>query len=365
MTALREIETLRKNKLFKIDTANSNPFKILVKENYGTTAYCFSTPIYNVESKKLVCRKFVKKGKVFVFCGSNSIITVHKNHLVLKNQEGSVSFDIPVADLKLNNGILQSRECAVTPSFNGIKIEMRLPYLKMVCKTDRKLEGVRQCSKSVAIMIRDFLPLFTVSPLISTSENGSVFPAEISCFTDDERNYEIEISSCGGECISFEINLYEPKLFQDTTVESRHPNENNAYGGIAFVGQTPFFGKQWIYLKPDFSKISETYSQNIKKILLHIPKVCGESQLSAFAISSRFCSLGLTWNSRKPQAEFLIDTEDNGKYITADLTKAFCELGQLHYSDGIVLKPTYNSENCTVVSTGDNYSDPVIMEIKY
>ena len=104
MTALREIEYLRGNKSFVIDTDNSNPFKILVNEIDGTTAYCFSMPIYNEKSKRLVNRKFYSKVNAAVFVGSNSVITVHRNHFVLKNQEGSISFDMPISNLKLKNG---------------------------------------------------------------------------------------------------------------------------------------------------------------------------------------------------------------------------------------------------------------------
>ena len=54
ISAMKDIYKLRKGKHFEVDSHNRNRYRILVKENVGTTAYCFSTPIYNTESRKLV-----------------------------------------------------------------------------------------------------------------------------------------------------------------------------------------------------------------------------------------------------------------------------------------------------------------------
>ena len=81
------------------------------------------------------------------------------------------------------------------------------------------------------------------------------------------------VSCCSdAECILFEINLYERKLFLDTTVESKNIGVNNAFGSIAFVGDTEQFGEQWLYSRPAFSLISELYEKSLNYAVLHIPK---------------------------------------------------------------------------------------------
>lgn len=59
---LGEIKYLRKMQDFLIDTKNSNRYRIMVKEPLGHTAYCFSCPIYDIRTRKLIHTDFEKTG---------------------------------------------------------------------------------------------------------------------------------------------------------------------------------------------------------------------------------------------------------------------------------------------------------------
>lgn len=171
-----------------------------------------------------------------------------------------------------------------------------------------------------------------------------------------------------GDALSFELNLYEQKVFQDTTVESANPSENNAFGGIALLGTTPWYGEQWLYTRPDLSKIPELYSVYVKKVLLHIPCLHSTgAKLSVVTPTARFCSFGSTWNNKIGQTEQRAVAEKKGKYVTVDLTETFTNPAEqrLLYTEGIVLKPGNTKEGFTALATGDNYGLPQILEVQY
>jgi hypothetical protein len=169
------------------------------------------------------------------------------------------------------------------------------------------------------------------------------------------------------ERISFEVNIHESKLFQDTTVESRHPNMNNAYGAIGFIGATEEFGEQWLYSRPDFTKIQDLCSEPIERALLHIP-VHSENvwDLDVFVPTSRFCSFGSTWNKKVGGSDQKHKAEVKNGYLTIDVTDIFTDHDRcLHYNEGIILRKPKGEHNYVTISTGDNCSRPQILEIKH
>ena len=70
--------------------------------------------------------------------------------------------------------------------------------------------------------------------------------------TDIKYNITISPYNNHSKYLFFEVNSYEHKAVQDTTVESATPQKNNAFGGVAFVGNSKIFGEQWLYSKIDF-----------------------------------------------------------------------------------------------------------------
>lgn len=368
ISAMREIYKLRNGELFEIDPNNRNRYRILVKENVGTTAYCFSTPIYNMDSRKLVARRFENAGDAYVFTGSNATVTAYKSQIVLKNAEGSASIHLPIDKMSLCENNLCADGWEIHPTFNGVLIRANRPSIRMKIRVDKPFHSIRHNSKSFAIMQEEFRPYLTLSPLWAVNAEKAVFPTEVSYEQIDQYSYQVELRAMEGNSINFEIDLYEPKLFQDTTVESVHPDENNAFGGIAFLGRNKWVGEQWLYTRPDFSKVPELYSVYVKKALLHLPcPYTTGTKLAVFAPAARFCSFGSTWNNKIaeiPKSAFA--SEQNG-YATVDLTDIITDPVErrLLYTEGLIFKPTGTDNGFTVISTGDNYALPQILEVHY
>lgn len=119
---LNEIVKLRGGGPIVIDYSNSNRYRLVVQENNGTkTAYCFSTPIYNAKTRKLVDLKFHKDGDTICAIGSNANITLSQN-LMMENAEVSVSLKLPEKPMLISPQQAQSGSCVIFPTTNGVAI---------------------------------------------------------------------------------------------------------------------------------------------------------------------------------------------------------------------------------------------------
>lgn len=218
-------------------------------------------------------------------------------------------------------------------------------------------------------MSERFKPFLSVAALYARNEKGNFSPVEIKYEDRGNQTYDLsffhEVENGG---FFFEVNLYEPKLFQDTTVESLHPDTNNAYGAVGFIGKTKEFGEQWLYSRPDFSKIPDIVSERIEKVLLHIP-ILNESDESVdvFIPEKRFCSFGSTWNKKINASPKIASSNNQGRYLTIDVTTMFTNRTDqaLVYNEGLILKKPKGKNNFIAISTGDCYSAPQILEIKF
>ena len=174
------------------------------------------------------------------------------------------------------------------------------------------------------------------------------------------------------EFLCFEANLYEPKLFQDTTVEQKAPNQNNVYASVGFVGTTEQLGEQWLYSRPDIFQITEENCGLIEKVWLHIPKFFGNAKfgnakyLKVFVPQKRFCSFGTTWNNQVDQVEKTSEILEKERYLSIDVTELFVDARYrfLIANEGLVLKGT-SPNHFVVLATADCYSHPQILEIQW
>ena len=367
-TALKEICELRQEKTFNVDLQNRNRYCVVIKKSAGFTSYCFSSPVYRAEDGKLVRRQFDAQGESFVFIGSDGRITAYRGNLTLSGKYGSVAIRLPDADYCLQNGNLCGNNWVLHPTFNGVHVQINTPQWATKLTVDRDFEKVRQTKKGFAIMQGEFNPFCTVIPLVSFDEDQNVFPTVLCVEKEGRRKYSLSLTASEGGSVSFEINLYEQKLFQDTTVESLHPEENNAFGGVAFLGRTPWMGEQWLYSRPDLGKIPEFYSVEVSRVLLHIPYWCGaENSISLYAATKRFCSFGSTWETKKEHTPRVTSSAVNGAYLTFDLSGILSDVSNRHirYSPGIVFKKSGFLSSYVAISTGDTCMYPQILEIQY
>jgi len=367
VTALKEICDLR-TQAPRIDTNNSNRYCILSDEGRTMTAYCFSIPVYNDATKRLVRREFIEDGDLIRFSGSNTNGFIHHGKIVMTNVYGGICISLPADDVSLRGGHLYSGNWELMPSFNGVCVHCNAPIAKMNLNIDREFLKIRHCSKSFGIMQEEFLPFFTATPLFSSNENKECFPATVEYKKGDDRNYEVIIRATQGNSISFELNLYEPKLFQDTTVESRHPKENNAYGGISFLGKTEWTGEQWLYSRLDLTKIPELYSAAVQKVFLHLPRWNNaDGEIEVYAPTARFCSFGSNWENKIGQTALVATATPKDNYLTVDITRLVTDASErcLIPTEGLILKPKAKEGSFVTVSTGDNYTLPQILEVQY
>ena len=254
---------------FLIDKRNSNRYRVMVKEAIGHTAYCFSTPLYNNKTKQLVQPHFEKIKNGFSVKGTNGFISIIQNRYVFENHEGKciiTTSDIPHIHEENN---LPQANITISPTLCGLRFTVKSNHFSLQLKSETKQESIRSNSLCFAVMREKFKPFLSLATLYALDGKGVFLPVELKYQDKGNQTYDICLfhNSVGGHLV-FEINLYEAKLFQDTTVESAHPDTNNAYGAVAFVGKTQQFGEQWLYSRPDFSKIPDIVSERIEKALL-------------------------------------------------------------------------------------------------
>ena len=127
-------------------------------------------------------------------------------------------------------------------------------------------------------------------------------------------------------------------------------------------------GEQWIYTRPDFSKIPELYGYGVRKILLHIPCHQGMENIpTVYAPEMRFCSFGSTWNNKIGQTALPISPTAGNGYLTIDVSDIFMNSveGWIRYTEGLILKPQGMQCDPCLLSTADSYAYPQILEIRY
>ncbi len=366
---INEIRFLRNGKSFLINTENSNRYRIIAKDGLVHTAYCFSTPIYNIDSKRLVCLRFDKMPGRYVYKGSNGTMTVCKNRCVLENREGKtvLLFDDSPAIFGINEEGKAS--IVVAPTMNGFRFIVKEKRLKFLLKSETSQYGISFNSGCFCVMRERFIPFMSIATLYASNDGGVFAPVEIKYSQKEPQIYEMELShDLQNGVFTFEVNLYEPKLFQDTTVESLNPNKNNAFGAVGFIGKTKQYGEQWLYSRPDFSKMTDLSSDRVDKVLLHIP-IFNESNENAdvYIPQHRFCSFGSTWNKKVNSSGKVTTSNNSGRYISVDATSMFTNRFDqtLIYNEGLILKKPKGKNNFIAISTGDCYSAPQILEIKF
>lgn len=362
------------NKNFSIDYTNKNRHCVVLRESDGNkTAYCFSTPIYNINSRKVVDFKFYKENNKVYAIGSNTYISV-ADKIYLQNEDGYCSIPINNTYQQISKHELRIQNDIISPTLNGI-------VYKTKCGADRSVtfelevsppfKNIRANDKCFSLMKEKYRPFLTVSCIGTVDLCGKVIaPATIIYKRINDTKYSFEIKACGeiSEYVMFEVNLYEEKLIQDTTVESKNPTTNNAFGSVAFIGNTDQFGEQWLYLRPNFNKMSEFYDKRINRVVLHLPKLNNSStELSAYRVASRFCSFGSNWQNKVPQIDLVSNSFLNGRYQSIDVTNLFVDQKNKYFNnfDGVILKSKVKGSGSSVVTTGDSYYAPQILEINY
>lgn len=343
-----------------------------VSKSVPNKVYCFSTPVFEHEKGKLVPENFVYGKDCYEFHGSNGFIRIYQDviHFIRESDKIEVAFAEAQAFRLANHGkLLKSKDLLIYPTLNGILIKESIigKHRSILNICSRTKKAPKNNSKYFALMKGKFEPLFTVNAMYAENRYGSVFyHAAVAVKKISEEVYRLELNANeNAERIVYEMNLYEPKLFQDTTVESRRPNENNVYGGIAFLGNSPDCGTQLLYSRIDTSKLWDTKHSLFERVRLFVPYYMTTGKpLQLYAPLKRFCSFGSNWANRIQSSDLHIQGEWRHGFLVFDLSAYLLKkAGNLQELDGFVIQPNRNEDSFSVIATADNYFTPQILEL--
>ena len=371
---LSELQILRNNRPIEPDRNNKNKYCIISNDSTHKTAYCFGVPIYNSNGKLLdLC--FKEHEQSLSYYGSNAHINIDKI-ITFSNPMGLFSMDLFNGNIiRKSAHSVQYKNTELTPTVNGLLIKKECNNeTSMRIKLTSSTPSSSSCwinDRCFCFMRNDFEPFITLS-CIGASVDGKHIsnPIKISFTQINDYEYILEFINNNPmtKYISFEINMYEKKLFQDTTVESSHPLLNNVYGTTAFIGVTSLLGEQWLYSRIDLSLISEFYNRKVDKVIMHIPTHNpGYTDFHAYNVSRRFCSFGSTWNDRIPDDMNIANAQLNNGYYSIDISNQIIDSKSKHMkmTEGVILKPKSKNGGFAVLSTGDCSFAPQILEICY
>ena len=371
---LNEITKLRRGAPLTVDYHNKNRYRLLIQEPNGTkTSYCFSTPIYNRKTGRLLGMRFQVCGETIYLEGSSADISISQPQILrMESADGSASVRLPQKPALRSSRSVQSGPLLITPTANGIAVTCDVRYQPSVSfsiETDQPHLGIRANDRCFALMKEEFRPFLVLSCIGSQDASGSIIaPTRVVYQKLTDKSFGITVCKTSplAQSVLFELNLYENKLFQDTTAESANPAVNNAFGGTGFIGTSSAYGEQWLYTRPDLSRIPELSDRRIRKAILHLPKLNrGGAEISAFRVSSRFCSFGSNWNNKIPGDVLTADSVTANGYQSLDITSLLSDprTGAVLSPEGMILKPKRKDCGFSVIATGDSCLAPQILEI--
>lgn len=371
---LSEVTKLRSGAAVDIDYQNSNRYRLVVQEITGAkTAYYFSTPIYNRKTRKLVDMRFQADGETIYATGSNANITL-SHSLIMENTDGSFWMELPQKPNLTSSQEVRCGSYAISPTTNGVmvKCDVRNNLVNdFIIEAGQPYMNIRANDRCFALMKEKFRPLVVISCIGSLDTSGNVIaPAKLEYQKLTDKNFRISVSATNplAKAILFEVNMYENKLFQDTTVESMNPSTNNAFGGTGFIGNSSAYGEQWLYSRLDYSRISEVMDKRVHNVVLHVPKLNRNNvEVSAFKVTARFCSFGSNWNNKIPDGAPMSDSLTMSGYQSFDITSLLVDphTRTILKSEGLILKSKIKGSGFSVIATGDNYFAPQVLEIHY
>lgn len=360
------VRILREGKVTNIDYAQDRYSIITSESNGNKTAYCFSVPIYDDEGCILEPVFCVGSGVIHMK-GSNAVVNI-KDNISIRNRFGVVKISHNESSRYnyISKEEVSDGNVRILPALNGIQCVEKIDGKSgsFVIRTNYNDANIWANNKCFSIMRENYTPLVSVSCIGALDADTNVIaPAYIEYKKVDETRYDVKVKSASlaAEHVAYEINMYEPKLFQDTTVESNDSQCNNVFGGMAFIGNTDIYGEQWLYIRPDMGLVDSIPCDSIRYAKLHLPVYRDEhSNIKAYKVSRRFCSFGTNWDNKVPiNSKGIIPSKHDG-YLSFDITNIF--VGR---TLGYIIKPELNNDGYICVSTGDNYIRPVILECCY
>ena len=334
--------------------------------------YCFSTPIRRINTGELVDFSFDKREDYYAYAGSNSNFIIKKEGIDIQNNEGFIHLETDFGELRSDGEVLRGNGISIYPNLNGIRIKHHITDHKnqLVYKFGYWEYDLRNRTKAVSFMLEPFRSFMTITPIgCFDAGNRITGPVIVSAKETGTKTGIIDLVPYGGrhyDSIEYEICLCERKLFLDTTVSSRLPDENNAFGGISFLGNSDAFGREMLYSRIDPGVLKDIKTERIKKAVLHIPKLSAISmKVRVGTVKERFCSFGSTWNNKVENERKIITAQEFDRFYSIDISDKLIgdTTGDTIFFPGIILGSKGGINESTIISTGDCCSFPQILEI--
>ena len=370
-SVLEEIIKLRNGKPATVDKSNSNRYRLLLSEADGSkTAYYFSAPIYHAKNGKLLYPEFSEKDGYALLSGTYCS-TIIGETVELSNENGSCLLRMPGEITNITPEKIQKGNVAVVPTLCGVAFRADCKEgFSFELETSDTSFPARANNKCFCLMQEKFRPFVTVSCVGTLDENENVIaPCRVICQKKQSGIYHITIlPESYGKKVFFEVNLYESKLLQDTTVSSLDAYSNNAFGSVAYLGETSLFGEEWLYVRPDLGKMPELRTAKIESAIIHIPRLSSTAlPLRAHGITARFCSFGTNWSNKILSSPEYAESVVKEGYVDIPATSFFADggTGFLKVTNGWILKPTRKNSGFAALSTADSSFAPQILEVKF
>lgn len=374
-TFMEAVMRLRNGRPYVSVCQNENPYRILLSEADGShSAYYFSVPIYRKQTGKLLELRFVCSQDGAVFYGSDVIVVLRAHEILLQNTKGLCRIVLDQRMTFCSEDEIRYGNLCVYPSTNGLLFRYSCNVGEShTVNVETSLEGATVWSNDrvVALMAEQNRPLWSASCIgVEDSRGQIICPATFTYQKQSESRYSFSVTTDNpyGRYLLYEINFHEPKLCLDTTVESKHPKQNNVFGTVAFLGNSDRYGEQWLYTKFEDDLMPELWYRTISNVRLHLPKHNQSStELSAFGVEDRFCSLGSNWTNRVRASETVCDAKMQKSFVSFDVKWAFTapKSNYFKHFEGLLLKSKRNNSGFSVLSTGDSHAFPVILEVNY
>ena len=369
---LETIKRIRGEKTVYAEPMKGNRHVLLVHEREGEAAYCFSAPLRSKAEGGSAFGFFPTSDGGFRMEATDGNVKVKGDMLLFERPDSTVCVRLPhTCGWQEDGEALVGGDIRLTPTTGGVVVHKTLdagePFTFRVVPSDLSL-GVRSNSKYFALMEEKYVPSFVIAG-IGVFDRGAACHALSVSHVFEGTGYAVTVEgteASRGELV-FELNWYEHKLLQDTTVEANRPRENNAFGGVAFVGRSDTFGEQRLYLKLDYVMLNEFQNKKLKSARLYLTVLGGENRaLEAFVMEKRFCSFGSTWKEKVGYGKRQLSVCIEDGLCGIDLGPVLIgRTGALKNSYGLLLRGTEGTQGCLAIATGDSYAYPAVLELRY
>lgn len=364
-SVLKEILTLRNGYPPLILRTEENPYIVTAEEqNNSKTAYCFSIPV-RTDSGKIIQQKWRKSRNGWSYKSIGGNIFIEEDKMRMKNKTGECLFVFPDRCESYNNDKVVRNYSDILPTPNGTCIRTRLGQGREYhLILDSFSEGIKitKNDKYISLIAKSGAPFVVMSGVCTTdSENKVRGAVDLYATKNSDKKIDIRIKpkTPVGTIMYIDIAFYQTTLFQDTTIESLHPKQNNIYGSSANIGLSVPYGEQLLYSKLMPGLIREPLNREILTAIWHIP--ChGQpgTDIALVNIEKPFFPEQLKWENKPSFQKNLAKTTLKGNYLNINVTN----LIQADFQG--VLK-AHSTRGFSSISTANCNYAPQVLEINY